>query len=118
MKDRQTQDKAELIERGDKVVARVPGIEHPITINEIHALQLGVAGLLAGIGYTTGYRGFAAGASILLVTYAILGFPVFQSMNHDNPKYKKTIGMRTIKHEPWWFISSYMAFFALAILLL
>jgi hypothetical protein len=110
----QEQDKKKLLRNGDKVIVRVPGINHPITINEIHAFQMGLLGLFVGLAYSSGYQGVASMVAMLAVGYAILGNPIFKSMNHDDPKYK-TIGMRTIKHEPWWFTVPFTASFVIGI---
>lgn len=91
-----------LLRKGDKIILRVPVLDHPITINEIHAFQLGLLGLFVGMTYNSGLEAVASGVAMLIVGYAIIGDPIFKSMSHDNPEYK-TIGMRTIKHEPWWF---------------
>ena len=103
-------DKKKLLQKGDKVVVRVPPLNHPVTINEIHAFQLGFAGLFVGLAYGSGLETPAALLALTLVGYAILGNPAFKSLNHDAPNYK-TIGMKTIKHEPWWFLMPFIASF-------
>lgn len=113
----QEQDKKKLLRNGDKVIVRVPGINHPITINEIHAFQLGLTGLLFGLGATSSLPvlpDMAVILSALLLGYAILGNPAFSSLGHEAPEYK-TIGMRTIKHEPWWFSVPFMTTFVIGL---
>ena len=118
MKEYQEWDKKKLLQRGDKVKFRIFG--HPITINEIHAFQLGFTGLLFGLGATSSLPllpDLAVLFSALLLGYAILGSPVFQSLDHDDPNYK-TIGMKTIKHEPWWFTMPFLVSFLIGALYL
>ncbi len=100
-------DKKKLLRNGDKVKFRVFG--HPITINEIHAFQMGFIGIVVGSAYGNGIEA-AALLALALVGYAILGNPAFHSLNHDAPEYK-TIGMKTIKHEPWYFLVPFVATF-------
>lgn len=110
----QEQSKAKLLQNGDKVIIRVPILNHPITINEIHAAQLGLLGLFVGLLYSSGKPAVASGVSVLVIGYAILGDPAFHSLGHDAPTYK-TMGMRTIKHEPWWFLVPYVLSFLAAV---
>jgi len=110
----QEQSKAKLLQNGDKVIVRVPGLDHPITINEIHAAQLGLLGLFVGLLYASGSHAIASGVSVTVLSYAVLGSPAFHSLDHDAPTYK-TIGMRTIKHEPWWFAVPYVLSFLVAV---
>lgn len=49
----QEQNKKKLLQKGDKVVLTVSLLDHPITINEIHAFQLGLVGFLFGIASTS-----------------------------------------------------------------
>ena len=114
MEKYQEQDKLKLLQKGDKIVVRVPVLNHPITINEIHAAQLGLIGLFVGLLYASGSHTIASGISVLVLSYAILGSPAFHSLNHDAPKYK-TIGMKTIKHEPWWFAFPYLITFLIGL---
>lgn len=82
---------------------------HSITINEFHAVVLGFSGLL--IGFSVPHLGFA------LPAYAILGVPRLGSLSHDDPEYKKPIGLRTVRHEPWWMLSSYIPTFFIGTLI-
>jgi len=110
-------DKKKLLQKGDKVVARVPLLNHPVTINEIHAFQIGFVGLFVGLAFSSGLETPAALLALLLVGYAILGNPAFHSLGHDDPAYK-TIGMKTIKHEPWYFLVPFVASFVIGALYL
>ena len=110
--DFQVWDKVELLKKGDKVIFRVPYTGHPITINEVHAAQLGLVGFMLGVAYGAGLEAPAAGLGALLVGYAIFGSPVFSSLSHDAPEYK-TIGMKTIRHEPWWFVVPFLVSFVI-----
>ena len=107
-------DKKKLLQRGDRVVTRPLG--HPVTINEIHAFQLGLVGLLFGLAYASGLQMISLTLTLLLVGYAILGNPAFRSLDHDDPAYK-TIGMKTIRHEPWWFTCPFLGTFLIGVYL-
>lgn len=48
--------------------------------------------------------------ALLIVGYAVRGSPVFSGLGHDDPEYK-TIGMKTIRHEPWWFVTPFLLTF-------
>ena len=110
----QEKDKTKLLKNGDKVIVRIPVLDHPITINEVHAAQLGLLGLFVGLLYASGSHTIASGVSVMLLSYAVLGNPAFHSLDHDKPEYK-TIGMRTIKHEPWWFAVPYVTTFLIGL---
>ena len=114
--DIQEWDKKKLLQQGDVVKFRILG--HPITINEIHAFQMGFVGLFVGLAYSAGLTTEASLVAMALVSYAILGDPIFHSLDHENPKYKKSIGMKTIKHEPWYFIIPFVATFLVGMLYL
>ncbi|AGB15466.1 hypothetical protein Halru_0842 [Halovivax ruber XH-70] len=86
------------LDEGDEALARPLG--HPITINEVHAALLGTVGLL--VGYSVPVLG------PLLPLYAILGRPRFHSLPHDHVEYPRSIGLRTVRHEPWWALASYV----------
>ncbi len=100
----QEPDKRKLLQRGDRVMFRDPVIGHPVTVNELHAFQLGLVGLLLGTLYASSLEAPVGVLVLLLVGYSIFGKPAFRSLSHDDPEYK-TIGMKTIKHEPWWFLT-------------
>lgn len=86
------------LDEGDEALARPLG--HPITINEVHAALLGTVGLL--IGYSV------PGLGPLLPLYAIVGRPRFHSLPHTHVEYPRSIGLRTVRHEPWWALASYV----------
>ncbi|MFC3957135.1 hypothetical protein [Halovivax cerinus] len=86
------------LDEGDEALARLFG--HPITINEVHAALLGTVGVL--IGYSVPVLG------PLLPLYAVLGRPRFHALAHDHADYSRSIGLRTVRHEPWWALASYV----------
>ena len=89
--------------RGDQVLLRVFG--HPVTVNEAHAVVLGLVGVPLGLLATVGPR--IAGISMaLLIGYAVLGPPTLTSLDHQAEGYGRGIGAKTIRHEPWWFAGS------------
>ncbi|WP_254767574.1 hypothetical protein [Salinilacihabitans rarus] len=96
----QPQDPRERIHASDDPLVEPFG--HPVTINELHALVLGVSGLV--VGYALPLLG------PLLPLYAIFGRPPLRSLPHDK---QTTIGRKTIKHEPWYFTVSYTGAFLL-----
>lgn len=112
--DFQEADKETLLRKGDKVIYRVPITGHPITINEIHAAQLGLVGLFIGIAYNAGLEAPAIALAVALVGYAVIGEPAFHSLPHDAPEYE-TIGMKTIRHEPWWFLVPFVVSFVIGV---
>lgn len=107
-------DKKKLLQKGDKIVFRVPITGHPVTINEIHAAQMGLVGLFIGMAYAIGMETMALTVAVFLTTYAIVGKPSFRSLSMKEPGYK-TIGMKTIRHEPWWFIMPFITTFLVGV---
>lgn len=86
-------------------------LSHPITINEIHAAIIGLSGLLFGMVAVTasGEIRFAVNmAVVFLLVYAIVGKPAFHALPHDVEDYEKTVGLKTIKGEPWWWLSTFL----------
>lgn len=106
---KQPKETEERLEEGDKVKFRPFG--HPITVNEIHAVQLGVVGLFAGLAYSTGMEKEALGASALLIgmAFGVRGLP------NDQKDGKLPIAFETKRHEPWWFTMSYTTFFFISV---
>lgn len=92
---------------GDVALIRI--FDHPVTVNETHAALLGTSGFVVGSFHDSM---FASVASIILILYALFGHPRFESLAHDATEYG--IGIRTVRHEPWWFLSSYVLTFAAA----
>ncbi|AXR81481.1 hypothetical protein [Natrarchaeobaculum sulfurireducens] len=102
----QPEDTRDRVDAGDEAVVEPFG--HPVTINELHAMILGFSGLV--IGYTLPVLG------PLLILYAILGKPRFHSMAHDHPDYRMAIGYKSIRHEPWYFLFTYICTFMIGVL--
>lgn len=106
----QSDDPEERIEDGNRVLVRPFG--HPVTVNEVHAVLLGLsAGVFVGALYAAGYSEVPTGLAATLVGYSLLGKPFLKSLPHAAEKYadaeEKTIAVRTVKYEPWWFLSSF-----------
>lgn len=97
----QPTDTHERLQAGDEVLIRLLG--HPVTINEVHALLLGTTGLV--IGYVLPLLG------PLLPLYAVLGRPRLHSLPHSAVEYHNSIGLHTVRHEPWWTLGSYIPLF-------
>ena len=114
-KDKQVWDKKKLLKQGDTIKFHVPIVDHGVTINEIHAFQMGTIGLFVGLLYQTHFQDVAVFFSLLMLGYAIIGRPAFRSLEHDHPEYV-TMGMKTIRHEPWWFITPYIITFLIGTL--
>lgn len=80
---------------------------HSVTLNEIHAAEMGLVGLLFGTVAALGaaeVRLFSDMVTVFLVAYAIIGDPALHSLPHDADEYIRTVGLQTIKYEPWWFL--------------
>lgn len=108
----QPSDLKQRLQRGDATLVRAFG--HPISVNEVHATALGLIGVIAGALILVGGYEAALSLSVVLLGYAVLGRPALQSLDHDHPAYK-TIGHKTIKHEPWYFVGSYVLSLALTL---
>lgn len=107
--DRQPAKIRDRLRSGDKVLYRVPVIDHPITVNEFHGHILGAGGgSMAALAHTLGYEaiGFLAGAA--LVGYALFGRPFLKALPHDAEEYADTIALKTIKWEPWHFLGAFL----------
>jgi len=99
------------IRKNDRALIRIPVIDWSITINEVHASLIGVAtGAIGGLAWVAG----KAELTILLVFvfggYALIGRPVGASMSESDPEYcsgnsNVSIAVRTIRHEPWYFLT-------------
>ena len=77
---------------------------HDITANEVHALLIGCSGFLVA----TTVNPLDSLLSVMLVAYAIGGRPAFASLPHTDDEYEHSIGFKTIKHEPWFFLVTYI----------
>lgn len=78
-----------------------------ITVNETHALQLGLIGGFAGVGYSSGMmeEALAFTGLVFLVALGLRKAPG-KRKGKEIP-----IAVKTKRHEPWWFISSYTVTF-------
>lgn len=81
---------------------------HPVSTNEIHAVQMGsVVGLISGMAWVNGQKDLAVTALAALAGYAIAGRPFGKSLPHDAEDYvDSSVGLATIHYEPWWFLVS------------
>lgn len=95
------------IDEGDK--AKFKPFGHPITANEIHAVGLGLLGLFLGLTYSVGYTRLAIFTSLFLLAGAI----GIKGLLGDKFKRLSTIAVETKRHEPWWFIGSFIINFIL-----
>lgn len=86
----QPAERAERLREGD---AALTDRWHPVTANEVHALVLGV--VLGLIGSKTGHERLA----VLSAGYAVWRPP------GDN----RSIGSKTLTHEPWWTLAGLLA---------
>lgn len=107
MAEEQPQDDEERLEEGDSVKFKPFG--HPVTINEIHAVELGLVGLIVGMAYAAGFEIEALGATTLLIGLA-LGIKRIPDEQDDEDE-GMSIAIKTKRREPWWFITSYIANF-------
>ena len=97
----QPSDNEERMEAGD--AEKFAPYGHSISINELHAIAIGFSGIV--IGYTIPFLGW------VLPLYAIFGKPRLRSADEEKP-----IGLKTIKHEPWWLLASYIPTFIIGVL--
>lgn len=99
----------------DREFLRIPIVDHSITINEIHASVIGVAtGAVAAIAWLADKSELTVLLVFVLSGYAVLGRPLGASMSEDDPEYcdgpnKVSIAVRTIRHEPWYFLAFMIA---------
>ena len=101
----QPEDLRDRLRRGDARLVVIPWVNHPVTVNEAHAVVLGLVGAPLGLLATVDPQ-TAGITATLLAAYAILGGPTLRSLEHDHPTYRHGIGAKTIRHEPWWFVGS------------
>lgn len=116
----------ERLRAGDETLVTILG--HPITVNEKHACVLGaILGAITGAAIVFDQMTLAVVLASLSVGYAVFGRPVGRSLSHDHPAYErqhetwyerpsKPIGIKTIRHEPWWFLAPYIVLAGLALL--
>lgn len=111
MTDQQVQGNEERIEKGDDVKFKPFG--HPVTANEVHAAQLGLIGVFAGLAYGSGMTMEALGASAMLIG---LAFGVRKLPNQNSKDSEIPIAIETKRHEPWWFTTPYIITFIVGIM--
>jgi len=111
MSDQQAQGNDERIDEGDDVKLRPFG--HPVTANEVHAAQLGLIGVFAGLAYGSGMTTEALGASAMLIG---LAFGVRKLPNQSSDDSEIPIAVRTKRHEPWWFTTPYIVTFLIGVI--
>jgi len=109
MGERQTQNNKERIKDGDDIAHRIFG--HPVTTNEVHAAQLGLVGVFAGLAYSMGYVQEALGASFMLIGIAF-GVKALPDRKEDT---QLPIAIKTKRHEPWWFTTPYIISFVIGV---
>lgn len=102
MSETQPADPEDRLREGDRGLIEPFG--HEVTVNEVHALVLGTAGFLVA----TTVDPLDSLLTVAFVAYAVGGTPTFASLPHTDPEYDKSIGLKTIKHEPWYFLGSYL----------
>lgn len=106
-------DHEDRVEAADSALVRL--FDHPITANEIHAIITGMtAGWLTLFGLTLGYGHMVLYGAGFLVGYAFFGEPMFRSLSHDAEEYPETVALKTIRYEPWWFLSAFTVTLGLA----
>lgn len=79
----------------------------PITLNEFHALLLGLSGVVFGassVALESAVGLFSDLSVVLLILYALTRPPVFTGLPGDPIRYRESVGLRTISTEPWWFV--------------
>lgn len=99
----------ERLRAGDATLVTI--LNHPISVNEFHAVILGlVTGAVAAVTAMVGHPTTAVAFAVAVVGYAVLGRPMGHSLAHDDPTYGQyPIGRATLKHEPWWFCGAFVA---------
>lgn len=80
-----------------------------LTNAEAHAVSLGLVGAILGIGWEAGLERGAAGLALTLVAI------VFGLRRSSRPR---AIAHKVVRREPWWFLASLTASFAVTVLLL
>ena len=91
------------IARKDATFFKVCG--HPITYNEVHAAQYGLVGVFVGAWYA-----LDGGIDPVLVSFTALAAAVGLRVLPDDRC--PTFALKTIRHEPHYFMSAYVAAFA------
>lgn len=113
----------ERINAADETLLEIPypsivkrGIaKHGVTPNEIHAMIIGLSGYLFATMWQAGDQIYTTPMVLILPAYAIIGHPVLAALPHDHETYSETIGLKTIRSEPWWFLFTYTLTFVLVV---
>lgn len=104
----QPSDPSDRIRAGNRTKFEIRG--HPVTVNEWHAVLLGLGtGLATALLWLLGREEAALGLGGILLGYSILGRPFLRSLPHSSSEYPQTMATRTIRYEPWWFSITYLA---------
>lgn len=92
---------AERVHEGDEALVTIGG--QKLSVNEWHASVLGAcSGVLTGLTLGVGAAMLALGTGTALLIYALGGKGL--GKGPDTP-----VGLRTIRHEPWWFLVPFVA---------
>lgn len=102
--------------KGDKTFWNPP-IGNRLTYNELHAMLIGLGvGFFSGTAMGTQHEIAALGILLTLAGYSIMGDRVFEIVRKIQAKRKdgptiagegeedETIGLKTIRLEPWYFL--------------
>jgi len=108
-------DAEERFNAANKPLFHLPVINHPVTPNEIHAMMIGLSGYLFATMWQAGIDIYTIPLVLILPAYAIIGHPILSALPHDDEEYKQTIGLKTVRCEPWWFLSTYLLTFVLVV---
>lgn len=86
---------------------RLNFLGYSITANEIHAAQLGLCGVFAGMGYSAGLIEESLLFSLTLMGVAH-GLGLWREAGESD---SQSIASLSTRHEPWWFTASYFVSF-------
>lgn len=86
-----------------------------LTYDEVHAMELGLVGVLAGAGWWLGFHTYALGVSGVLVA---LAFGLKRIPAADGPPLEqadgvlrqlvKSVAGKVVRREPWYFTTVYL----------
>lgn len=115
----QPSDPDKRINVGDDKTRTILG--RTFTVNEVHAMILGgTTAVLLAIMFVFVSPLSALGIEALLLVYAIFGRPWMASCHHSHEEYAKSqsIGIRTLRHEPWWYLGVNVPVLVVSILII
>lgn len=101
----------ERLDQGDEEYFSIGPVS--ASYNEVHAMQLGLLGVFAGLAYSAGLVEESLTVTGVLALTAIGVRAIPGEVRGD----EIPIAVRTKRHEPWWFISSYSVTFMLGALI-